>query len=91
MNTIPEHRALLEENRPQWQQVVDYLQSQQRSSDEIEKIEQLVLASPYALLQLLRNPELAGTLPGLEKFTLMPELLMLLRNKRLISIRSNNN
>ena len=75
MNTIPEHRALLEENRSQWQQVLDHLQSQQRSFDEIEKIERLVVASPYALLQLQRYPELSECLLDLEAFTLDAEII----------------
>ncbi len=49
MNAIPDNQILLAENRIQWQEVADYLESKQVQTEAIENIERLAIASPYAL------------------------------------------
>ena len=77
MNAVPDSQStLLAENRFQWRQpIADYLEAKQASPGVIEKIERLAIASPYALQQLQRAPELIDSLTELKKFTLDPEII----------------
>ncbi|MCP4873996.1 MAG: bifunctional [glutamate--ammonia ligase]-adenylyl-L-tyrosine phosphorylase/[glutamate--ammonia-ligase] adenylyltransferase [Gammaproteobacteria bacterium] len=77
MNAKPDNADLLRENRFQWRQVADYLESKRRGPDEIGKLERLAIASPYALQQLINSPELIDSLAELEKFALEPEIISL--------------
>ena len=77
MDANPNNQTLLAENRTQWQQVADYLESKQVSSGAIEKIERLAVASPYALQQLHRHPEWIDALLQREKFLLEKEIVNL--------------
>jgi len=70
MNNQTENQALLVEDRFQWQPVADYLEAHQFSACTREKIERLAIASPYALGQLQRRPELIEPLSGLTDFKL---------------------
>ena len=49
--------SLLEDDRIQWQAIADYLLSREFSAGDAGKIEQLAIASRYALVQLQRNPD----------------------------------
>jgi len=73
MAALTDHQSLLAENRFQWQQIADYLASKPFASDDIDRIERLAIASPYALQQLQRTPELVDSLLQLEGFVLEPD------------------
>jgi glutamate-ammonia-ligase adenylyltransferase len=77
MNTASINQTLLKENQYQWQEIVDYFESRQVQVADIEKIERLAIASNYALNQIRRSPELIDRLPGLDDFTLDPEIINL--------------
>jgi len=83
MNAVPDSQVLLAENRFQWRQVADYLEAKQASVSVIEKIERLAIASPYALQQLQRAPELIDSLTELKKFTLDPEIIEVVTDKKI--------
>ncbi len=70
MAPIPDNQSLLSENRFQWQQIADYLLSKDFKAEDIEHIERLAIASPYALQQLQRLPGQIDNLLRLERFTL---------------------
>jgi glutamate-ammonia-ligase adenylyltransferase len=73
MAALTDHQSLLAENRFQWQQIADYLASKSFASGDVDRIERLAIASPYALQQLLRTPELVDSLLQLEGFALEPD------------------
>jgi glutamate-ammonia-ligase adenylyltransferase len=77
MNTPPINKTLLQENRFQWQEIVDYLKSRHIQAVDIEKIECLAIASNYALHQIQHVPELINQLLGLERFSLDPQIINL--------------
>jgi len=83
MNTPPINKTLLQENRFQWQEIVDYLESRHIQAVDIEKIERLAIASNYALHQIQRTPELIDRLPGLERFTLDPQIINLVAEEKI--------
>jgi glutamate-ammonia-ligase adenylyltransferase len=83
MNTPPVNRTLLQENRFQWQEIVDYLESRHIQAVDIEKIERLAIASNYALQQIQRAPELIDQLLGLERFTLEPQIINLVAEEKI--------
>jgi glutamate-ammonia-ligase adenylyltransferase len=83
MNAVPDSQVLLAENRFQWRQIADYLEAKQASVSAIEKIERLAVASPYALQQLQRAPELIDSLTELKKFTLDPEIIGVASDKKI--------
>jgi len=70
MNNPADNQALLAEDRFQWQPVADYMETHQFSACTRAKIERLAIASPYALAQLQRRPELIEPLSGLVEFEL---------------------
>jgi glutamate-ammonia-ligase adenylyltransferase len=70
MNDYRHYPALLAQDRFQWQPVVDYMESHRISDAAREKIERLAIASPYALAQLQRQPELIEQLSELAEFEL---------------------
>ncbi len=75
MHAIPDNQTFLEENRLQWQEVSNYLEIKQVDPHQIEKIERLSIASPYALHQLQRSPELIDSLLNLKRFALNKEII----------------
>ncbi|MCP4469448.1 MAG: bifunctional [glutamate--ammonia ligase]-adenylyl-L-tyrosine phosphorylase/[glutamate--ammonia-ligase] adenylyltransferase [Gammaproteobacteria bacterium] len=75
--------ALLAEDRFQWQPVADYLESHQFSACTREKIERLAIASPYALAQLQRRPELIEPLSELVEFELDAQIIDLDEGKKI--------
>ena len=77
MNAPSINPALLKEVRFQWQEIADYLSSQQIHAGDIEKIERLAIASNYALNQIRRAPESIDKLLVLENFTLASEIINL--------------
>ena len=83
MNAVPDSQVLLAENRFQWRQVADYLEAKQAPASTIEKIERLAIASPYALQQLQRVPELIDSLTELGKFTLDAEIIDVVSDKKI--------
>ncbi len=70
MTAINDNQALLVGNRVHWQLIADYLSARKTGADEVEKIERLAIASPYALHQLQNNPEQIDTLLKLREFEL---------------------
>ncbi|MDH3387811.1 MAG: bifunctional [glutamate--ammonia ligase]-adenylyl-L-tyrosine phosphorylase/[glutamate--ammonia-ligase] adenylyltransferase [Gammaproteobacteria bacterium] len=66
----PDIRHLLADHFSQWREVADYLAANGCRAADIEKIERLAIASPYALHQLLRNPGFAQSLLKLDRFLL---------------------
>ncbi len=83
MNSAPINQTLLQENRFQWQEIVDYLESKQIPAGDIEKIERLAIASNYALDQIRRAPELAVKLLDLGSFTLDAEIIGLAADQKI--------
>jgi glutamate-ammonia-ligase adenylyltransferase len=83
MNSAPINQTLPQENRFQWQEIADYLESKQIPAGDIEKIERLVIASNYALNQIRRAPELAGKLLDLGRFTLDAEIIGLAADQKI--------
>ncbi len=75
MAADPDNQPLLVENRFQWQTVYDYMQTQRFTADEIDRIERLAIATPYALQQLQRDPELVDGLLNLNDFTLEADIV----------------
>ena len=67
--------ALLSEDRFQWQPLADHMESLQLPSPAREKIEKLAVASPYALAQLQRHPELVEQLSTLDEFRLDAQII----------------
>ncbi len=82
MNSLFDNRGLLKENRFQWQDVSDKLESNQVQADAVKKIERLAVASPYALHQLQRNPEMIDSLLKLEKFALAAKIIDLASDQK---------
>ncbi len=74
MAAIPDNQSLLIEDRFQWQQVADYLAAQAFEAEDIDRIERLAIASPYALQQLRRVPEQIDNLLQLDHFALESDL-----------------
>ena len=68
MNSMAEIRSLLEAG--QQREIAELAASLQLVDDDIDKLERLALASPYALRQLLRNPEQIEALLDLLGFEL---------------------
>lgn len=66
---------MLTENRFEWQAVDDYLNANQFKADEVNRIERLAIASPYALNQLRRDTSLIDVLLKLKRFSLEPDFL----------------
>ena len=67
--------SLLLENRFQWQQLEAYLAANSFGPEDVGRIEQLVIASPYALEQILRDNRLVSDLLQLEEFTLAEQVV----------------
>jgi len=74
MNSPRDNQPLLVENRFQWQQVETYLLENQLSPDAITRIENLAIASPYALAQMVRDNNIIPELLRLDSFTLSPQI-----------------
>ncbi|UCH41302.1 MAG: bifunctional [glutamate--ammonia ligase]-adenylyl-L-tyrosine phosphorylase/[glutamate--ammonia-ligase] adenylyltransferase [Gammaproteobacteria bacterium] len=66
---------MLTENRFEWQAVDDYLNANQVKADEVNRIERLAIASPYALNQLRRDTSLIDVLLKLKRFSLEPDFI----------------
>ena len=75
MDVIPEKQALLTENRFQWQEIAAYLEETRVQAQDVDKIERLAIASPYALQQLQHHPEWIESLLRLESFTLTTTII----------------
>ena len=75
MTSSPEITSLLEDDRIQWQAITDYLESREFAADSAEKIEQLAIASRYALAQLQRNPSWIDDLLKLEHLQLASTII----------------
>ena len=75
MTSSPEITSLLEDDRIQWQAITDYLESREFAADSAEKIEQLAIASRYALAQLQRNPSWIDDLLRLEHLQLASTII----------------
>jgi glutamate-ammonia-ligase adenylyltransferase len=75
MHNHDDNPTLLAEDRFQWQPVADYMETQQLSASTRGEIERLAIASPYALAQLQRRPELIETLSGLVEFELDAQII----------------
>ena len=82
MNNQAENQTLLVEDRFQWQPVADYLEAHQFSAGTREKIERLAIASPYALGQLQRRPELIEALSNLTDFKLDAQIIDLAEDEK---------
>ena len=74
MTSARDNQALLVENRFQWQQVETYLVENSFSLDDIGRIENLAIASPYALAQMVRDNSLIPDLLRLDSFTLSAQI-----------------
>lgn len=83
MNTPSVNRTLLQENRFQWQEIIDYLESRQIQAVDIEKIARLAIASNYALHQIQRTPEMIDRLLELERFTLDSQIINLVTEEKI--------
>ncbi len=68
MNAVSDIEPLLKDHRMQWQSVADAMASANLDVDSRRKIEQLALASNYALRQLQRTPDLIRELLDLQGF-----------------------
>ncbi|MDH3220678.1 MAG: bifunctional [glutamate--ammonia ligase]-adenylyl-L-tyrosine phosphorylase/[glutamate--ammonia-ligase] adenylyltransferase [Gammaproteobacteria bacterium] len=66
----PDIRHLLADHFSQWREIVDGLAANRCCAADIEKIERLAVASPYAVHQMLRNQGLAQDLLKLDGFLL---------------------
>ena len=75
MTSSPEITSLLEDDRIQWQAITDYLESREFAADSAGKIEQLAIASRYALAQLQRNPSWIDDLLKLEHLQLASTII----------------
>ena len=75
MAAVADNQSLLTESRFQWQAVDDYLASNQFDAEDIDRIERLAIASPYALQQLQRDPGLIDNLLQLNAFSLEPGIV----------------
>jgi glutamate-ammonia-ligase adenylyltransferase len=83
MAADPDNQPLLVENRFQWQPVYDYMQTQRFTADDIDRIERLAIASPYALQQLQRDPQLVDGLLDLNDFTLGADIVDLSAHEKI--------
>jgi glutamate-ammonia-ligase adenylyltransferase len=83
MAAIPDNHSLLSENRFQWQQVADSLASKDFGAEDIDRIERLAIASPYALQQLQRSPERIDTLLRLDAFSLQAEPIEIAQDEKI--------
>jgi glutamate-ammonia-ligase adenylyltransferase len=75
MAPVSNNQSLLSENRFQWQPVADYMASKDFVAADIERIERLAIASPYALQQLHRDPECIDELLQLDSFALKTDIV----------------
>jgi len=75
MTSSNEMTSLLEDDRIQWQAIADYLLSNGCATGNAAKIEQLAIASRYALAQLQRNPAWIGDLLELQHFELASTII----------------
>ena len=83
MKPDPDQSPSLPEQIPQWVQLREQLQSCGHAAAAIGKIETLITASSYALRHLLREPELAKHLLGLNGFELEDEITSLLETDKI--------
>lgn len=82
MKTKTKVNPLIDEIRFQWQEITQYLESHQFDPRDRDYIEQLVIASQYALHQLLRWPQLIDTLLQIKTFELDNEIISLAADEK---------
>ena len=81
-NRHPPHR-LLADHQSQWQSIDDLLEAGEYQTGFRQSIERLAIASPYAVKQMLAEPELIERLAGLEDFELDGTLAGLVTRDRI--------
>ena len=75
MTSPIETNPLLNENRAQWQDLLEQLSEQNPSPSDLAKLEQLAIGSQYALVQLQRHPKWVADLLTLSEFSLDAEIM----------------
>ena len=74
---------LIDENCLQWQEVTQYLASRQFAPGDRDNIEQVVIASRYALHQLQRWPQFIDSLSQIQSFELDSEIISLADDEKI--------